>query len=74
MAGAGRDGLVQRPRGLFLRCLLPEPVPSAPVARAEERDAALAAGPEFAPEGGLDRFVGIPYTQVLEVLADAITS
>jgi hypothetical protein len=33
--------------------MLPEPVSSAPVARALERDVVLAAGHEFAPEGGL---------------------
>jgi hypothetical protein len=31
-----------------------------------------AAGPEFAPEGGLDRFVRIPYTEPEDVLAHAI--
>jgi DNA-binding transcriptional MocR family regulator len=45
---------------------------SALVARAEDHDVVLAAGPEFAPEGGLDRFVRIPYTQPAEVLTDAI--
>jgi DNA-binding transcriptional MocR family regulator len=64
---------VQRPSGgLHLWCMLPEPVSSALVARAEERDVVLAAGPEFAPEGGLDRFVRIPFTQPAEVLTDAI--
>jgi DNA-binding transcriptional MocR family regulator len=67
------DWLVQRPGGgLFLWCTLPEPVSSALVAKAEERGVVLAAGPEFAPEGGLDRFVRIPYTQPPEVLTDAI--
>ena len=28
----------------------------------------LAAGPSFAPEGGLDRFVRLPYTQPAHVL------
>ena len=32
----------------------------------------LAAGPAFAPEGGLDRFVRLPYTQPAHVLSDAI--
>ena len=64
---------VRRPSGgLHLWCMLPEPVSSALVARAEERDVVLAAGPEFAPEGGLDRFVRIPFTQPADVLTDAV--
>jgi DNA-binding transcriptional MocR family regulator len=64
---------VRRPSGgLHLWCELPEPVSSALVARAEDRDVILAAGPEFAPEGGLDRFVRIPFTQPADLLADAI--
>jgi DNA-binding transcriptional MocR family regulator len=67
------DWSVQRPGGgLSLWCTLPEPVSSALVARAEKRDGVLAAGPEFALEGGLDRFVRIRYTQPADVLADAI--
>jgi bifunctional pyridoxal-dependent enzyme with beta-cystathionase and maltose regulon repressor activities len=45
---------------------------SALVARAERHDVLLAAGPSFAPEGGLDRFVRIPFTQPAHVLSDAI--
>ena len=64
---------VRRPSGgLHLWCMLPEPASSALVARAEERDVVLAAGPEFAPEGGLDRFVRIPFTQPADVLTDAV--
>jgi DNA-binding transcriptional MocR family regulator len=64
---------VRRPSGgLHLWCELPEPVSSALVAAAEDRDVVLAAGPEFAPEGGLDRFIRIPFTQPADVLADAI--
>ena len=33
----------------------------------------LATGPMFAPEGGLDRFLRLPYTQPASVLVDAIT-
>lgn len=67
------DWSVSRPAGgLCLWCRLPEPLSSALVARAEDRDVLLAAGPEFAPEGGLDRFLRIPYTQPAEVLTDAI--
>ena len=32
----------------------------------------LASGPSFAPEGGLDRFMRLPYTQPAHVLTDAI--
>jgi DNA-binding transcriptional MocR family regulator len=60
------------PGGLCLWCRLPEPLSSALVARAEDRGVLLAAGPEFAPEGGLDRFLRIPYAQPAEVLTDAI--
>lgn len=67
------DWRVRRPSGgLHLWCALPEPVSSALAVRAEKHDIALAAGPEFAPEGGLDRFVRIRFTQPPEVLADAI--
>jgi DNA-binding transcriptional MocR family regulator len=67
------DWSVRRPSGgLHLWCMLPEPVSSALVARAEDHDVVLPAGPEFAPEGGLDRFVRIPFTQPADVLTDAI--
>jgi len=76
MAGLARhlpDWSVQRPAGgLSLWCTLPEPASSALAARAEDHDVVLAAGPQFAPEGGLDRFVRVPYTQPAEVLNDAI--
>src|SRR5262249_36313092 len=50
------DWSVRRPSGgLCLWCTLPEALSSALVARCEERDVLLAAGPRFAPEGGLDR-------------------
>jgi DNA-binding transcriptional MocR family regulator len=67
------DWSVRRPSGgLCLWCALPEALSSALAARCEERDVLLAAGPRFAPEGGLDRFVRVPYTQPEEVLTDAI--
>jgi DNA-binding transcriptional MocR family regulator len=68
------DWRVRRPAGgLHLWCELPGPVSSsALVTRAEDYDIVLAAGPEFAPEGGLDRFVRIPFTQPADVLADAV--
>ncbi len=67
------DWRVGRPTGgLNLWCELPEAMSSALVARAERHDVLLAAGPSFAPEGGLDRFLRIPYTQPAHVLTDAI--
>jgi DNA-binding transcriptional MocR family regulator len=67
------DWSVRRPPGgLCLWCGLPEARSSALVAKAEEHGVLLAAGPEFASEGGLDRFVRIPYTGPEDVLADAI--
>jgi DNA-binding transcriptional MocR family regulator len=60
------------PGGLSLWCRLPEARSSALVAKAEGYGVLLAAGPEFAPEGGLDRFVRIPYSEPEEILEDAI--
>jgi len=36
------------------------------------RDVLIVPGPEFAPEGGLDRFLRIPFTSPPDVLTDAI--
>ncbi|MEO5653601.1 MAG: PLP-dependent aminotransferase family protein [Marmoricola sp.] len=58
--------------GMNLWCELPEPLSSALVPRAERHDVLVAAGPSFAPEGGLDRFVRLPYTHPAHVLTDAI--
>jgi len=58
--------------GLNLWCELPGALSSALVSRAERHDVLLASGPSFAPEGGLDRFVRLPYTQPAHVLTDAI--
>jgi len=67
------DWSVRRPPGgLSLWCGLPEARSSALVAKAEQHGVLLAAGPEFAPEGGLDRFIRIPYAESEDVLADAI--
>jgi hypothetical protein len=43
------------------------------VPHAAARDVLLAPGPSFAPDGGLDRFLRIPYTQPAHLLVDAIT-
>jgi DNA-binding transcriptional MocR family regulator len=58
--------------GLNLWCELPSALSTALVPRAEQRDVLLASGPSFAPEGGLDRFVRLPYTQPAHVLTEAI--
>jgi len=59
--------------GLNLWCELPGALSSAMVSHAERHDVLLASGPSFAPEGGLDRFVRLPYTQPAHVLTEAIT-
>ena len=67
------DWQVSRPSGgLNLWCRLPVALSSALLPKAERHDVLLAAGPSFAPEGGLDRFVRLPYTQPAHVLGDAI--
>ncbi|MEO7944094.1 MAG: PLP-dependent aminotransferase family protein [Marmoricola sp.] len=68
-----RDWRPTRPTGgLNLWCELPDALSTALVSRAERHDVLLASGPSFAPEGGLDRFVRLPYTQPAHVLTDAI--
>ena len=57
--------------GLSLWCELPRPVSSALVRSASEQGVRLAAGPLFAPEGGLERFVRLPYTRSPEQLGEA---
>jgi DNA-binding transcriptional MocR family regulator len=58
--------------GLNVWCELPVARSSALLPHAAARDVLLAAGPAFAPEGGLDRFLRIPYTQPAHVLRDAV--
>ncbi|HSE71152.1 MAG TPA: PLP-dependent aminotransferase family protein [Nocardioidaceae bacterium] len=58
--------------GLALWCELPEPLSSALTAAAEQHRLLLAAGPSFAPEGGLERFLRIPYTRPAEELTEAV--
>lgn len=68
------DWRVARPGGgLNLWCELPRAFSSALVPHAARHGVLLAAGPAFAPEGGLDRFVRLPYTQPHHVLTEAIT-
>lgn len=54
---------VQVPRGgMALWCALPEPGSTALAVAARRRGVALAAGPNFAPRGGLDGWVRLPYS------------
>ncbi len=67
------DWQVRRPAGgLNLWCELPAAHSSDLVPHAAARDVLLAPGPSFAPEGGLDRFLRVPYTQPAQVLVEAI--
>ena len=67
------DWQVTPPRGgLSLWCELPAPLSSALVPHAARHDVLLAPGPAFAPEGGLDRFVRLPFTQPAHVLTEAV--
>jgi DNA-binding transcriptional MocR family regulator len=58
--------------GLALWCELPAPVSSALAGSAEQRGLLLPPGPSFAAEGGLERYVRLPYTQAPEVLTEAV--
>jgi DNA-binding transcriptional MocR family regulator len=63
--------------GLSLWCELPSrglarPVGTAVADEAERQGVIIAPGPVFAPDGGLDRFVRIPYTRRVEELERAV--
>lgn len=58
--------------GLALWCELPLPLSTALTAAAERDGVLLAAGPRFAVEGGLERFLRIPYTVPPELLRAAV--
>jgi DNA-binding transcriptional MocR family regulator len=59
--------------GLALWCELPGPLGTAVAAEAEQQGVIVAPGPVFAVEGGLDRFVRIPWTRPPEELDEAVT-
>ncbi len=59
--------------GLALWCELPTTSATAVTAEAERRGVIVAPGPAFAAEGGLDRFVRIPWTRPADELREAIT-
>jgi DNA-binding transcriptional MocR family regulator len=58
--------------GLALWCRLPAPLGTAVAAEAERRGVIVPPGPVFAVEGGLDRFVRIPWTRPSEDLVDGV--
>jgi DNA-binding transcriptional MocR family regulator len=58
--------------GLALWCELPAPLSTALATTAEQEGVLLPAGPSFTPEGGLERFVRLPYTHAPDVLVEAV--
>jgi len=58
--------------GLALWCRLPAALSTALTVAAERRGVLLAAGSSFAPEGGLERFVRLPYNRPPEQLEEAV--
>ena len=58
--------------GLSLWCELPEALSTAVTVAAEAEGLVLASGPQFAVEGGLERWLRLPFTHAPEVLADAV--
>jgi DNA-binding transcriptional MocR family regulator len=59
--------------GLFLWCELPEGIDAGGVAvAAEDEGLLLAAGPRFAVNGGLDRWVRLPYVLPPEEMTEAV--
>lgn len=58
--------------GMVLWCRLPARGATALSAEAERHGVLLAPGPSFAPEGGLDRYVRIPYAIAAPQLLEAV--
>ena len=59
--------------GLAVWCELPDALGTALVEEAERLGVIVSPGPAFAAEGGLDRFVRIPWTRPVDELTDAVT-
>jgi DNA-binding transcriptional MocR family regulator len=59
--------------GLAVWCALPSGRGTALAAEAERLGVIVAPGPAFAPEGGLDRFVRIPWTRPVVELEEAVS-
>lgn len=60
------------PGGLSLWCELPSPVGGRLVGAAERNNVLLMAGSRFSPDGGLDRFVRLPFTSSVEELEEGV--
>ncbi|TWG97366.1 DNA-binding transcriptional MocR family regulator [Nocardioides sp. J9] len=58
--------------GMALWCHLPVPGATALSTEAERHGVLLAPGPSFAPEGGLDRYVRLPYAAATSELVEAV--
>jgi DNA-binding transcriptional MocR family regulator len=58
--------------GLSLWCQLPQALSTAVTVAAEAEGLVLASGPQFAVEGGLERWLRLPFTHPPEVLVDAV--
>ena len=58
--------------GLAVWCELPRPSGTALASEAERLGVIVAPGPAFAAEGGLDRFVRIPWTRPVDELEEAV--
>jgi DNA-binding transcriptional MocR family regulator len=58
--------------GLALWCRLPHPLATAVATEAEQHGVVVAPGPVFAAEGGLDRFLRIPWTRPADELTAAV--
>jgi DNA-binding transcriptional MocR family regulator len=58
--------------GLALWCQLPHPLATAVATEAEQHGVVVAPGPVFAAEGGLDRFLRIPWTRPADELTTAV--
>lgn len=59
--------------GMALWCQLPSAGATALSSEAERHGVLLAPGPSFAPEGGLDRYLRIPYAIDAQQLVEAVT-
>jgi DNA-binding transcriptional MocR family regulator len=58
--------------GMALWCRLPTAGATALSIEAERHGVLLAPGPSFAPEGGLDRYLRLPYTVAVQDLEEAV--
>jgi len=73
LAGALPDWVVHPPAGgMSLWCELPNPLATAVVAAAEQQDLLLGAGPRFAVDGGLERFLRLGCTQDAGTMRESV--